>query len=451
MSTVLEICRRAQEAFLGLSVLGAEVRDAALSAMAEAIEHDAAEILEANREDSAEAERAVQSGGMTRALFKRLVLDEAKIISMAENVWAVRRQTDPVGRVDYACRLDEGLVLRRVTCPLGVIAAIFEARPDAVPQIASLCLKSGNAVILKGGREAVRTNRVTVRLLARAAESSGIPTGALQILEDREEVKELLGLDGLVDLIIPRGSNAFVRYIRENTRTPVLGHADGICHLYVDRAVDRSAGCKSAVAILLDAKTNYPAACNTVETLLVHEAAAADFLPEAVRALRDAGVEVRGCAKTRAVVQGVTLASEEDWDAEYLDLILSIRVVSDLEEAVRHINLHGSRHTDGILTEEPAAAEAFLSGVDAASVLWNASTRFADGYRYGLGAEVGISTDKLHARGPVGLEGLVTYKYQVAGAGHRAGDYMGKDARPFLHEPLPADIDLFSYGPRRLR
>ncbi|MFQ5692113.1 MAG: glutamate-5-semialdehyde dehydrogenase [Nitrospinota bacterium] len=439
MSRVREICDKAREAFLRLAPMGAGARDSALDAMADAIQGRAAEILEANREDCAEAEAAVRAGEMSRALFKRLALDEAKVAAMAENVRAVRRQEDPLGRSDYACRLDEGLVLRRVTCPLGVIAAIFEARPDAVPQIASLCLKSGNAVILKGGKEARRTNRVTGRLLAEAAQSRGIPRGALQLLEDREEVRELLGIEG-VDLIVPRGSNAFVRYIRENTRTPVLGHADGICHLYVDRAADP----KMAVDLALDAKTNYPAACNTIETLLVHEAAAAAFLPDAVRALRGAGVEVRGCARTRAIVPDVLPASEADWDAEYLDLILSIRVVPDLAEAIGHVNRHGSKHTDAIVTEDPAAAEAFVSGVDSASVLWNASTRFADGYRYGLGAEVGISTEKLHARGPVGLEGLVTYKYQVVGAGHWVADYMGKGARPFLHQRLPADVDILS-------
>jgi glutamate-5-semialdehyde dehydrogenase len=440
VSGVREVCEKAREAYLALAQLDSEVRDAALDSMANAIEQGAAEVLAANREDCAEAEKDVQSGDMTQAVFKRLALDDSKVAGMAENVRAVRRQTDPIGRSDYARKLDEGLLLRRVTCPLGVIAAIFEARPDAVPQIASLCLKSGNAVILKGGKEALRTNRVTARLLSEAVDSCGIPAGSIQLLEAREEVKELLGIEGLVDLIIPRGSNAFVRYIRENTRTPVLGHADGICHLYVDRSAD----VKMAADLTVDAKTNYPAACNTVETLLVHQDAAAGFLPEIVRALREVGVEVRGCEKTRAIVPDVVPASEEDWDTEYLDLILSVRTVQNLAEAIRHVNRHGSKHTDGIVTEDAGAAEAFVSGVDAASVLWNASTRFADGYRYGLGAEVGISTEKLHARGPVGLEGLVTYKYQVVGAGHRVSDYMGKDARSFLHEPLSADRDLFS-------
>jgi glutamate-5-semialdehyde dehydrogenase len=432
---------------LALAPLDSQVRDAALDAMADAIERGAEEILAANREDCAEAEKDVRSGEMTQAVFKRLSLDDSKVAGMAENVRAVRRQADPIGRSDYACKLDEGLLLRRATCPLGVIAAIFEARPDAVPQISSLCLKSGNAVILKGGKEALRTNRATARLLSEAVDSCGIPSGALQLLEAREEVKELLGIEGLVDLIIPRGSNAFVRYIRENTRTPVLGHADGICHLYVDRSAD----VRMAVDLTVDAKTNYPAACNTVETLLVHQDAAVGFLPEIVRVLQEVGVEVRGCEKTRAIVPDLVPASEEDWDTEYLDLILSIREVPDLAEAIRHINRHGSKHTDAIVTEDAAAAEAFVSGVDAASVLWNASTRFADGYRYGLGAEVGISTEKLHARGPVGLEGLVTYKYQIVGSGHLVADYMGKNARSFLHEPLPADRDLFSQEVRESR
>ncbi|MFQ5916169.1 MAG: glutamate-5-semialdehyde dehydrogenase [Nitrospinota bacterium] len=444
VSSVREVCEKARGAFLSLAVVEAGVRDAALDTMAEAIERRAGEILRANREDCKEAEAAVRSGELTQALLKRLGLDEAKVAAMAENVRAVRRQPDPIGRSDYACRLDEGLVLRRVTCPLGVVAAVFEARPDALPQIASLCLKSANAVILKGGKEAILTNRVTARLLADAAESRGIPPCALQLLEAREEVKELLGVEGLVDLIVPRGSNDFIRYIRRNTRTPVLGHADGICHLYVDRTAD----VKMAVELAVDAKTNYPAACNTIETLLVHEGVAAEVLPAVVRALREAGVEVRGCEKTRSVVSDALPASEEDWDTEYLDLILSIRIVPDLAEAIGHVNRHGSKHTDAIVTEDPAAAQAFLEGVDSASVLWNASTRFADGYRYGLGAEVGISTEKVHARGPVGLEGLVTYKYQVVGAGQRVADYMGKDARPFLHQPLPTDVDLFSHEVR---
>lgn len=451
LSDVRSVCKKAGEAFLNLSPLGPDVRDAALEAMARALDRGAEEIMAANQEDCSDAEAAVTAGGMSQAVFKRLALDTNKMQSMVDNVRAVRNLDDPVGVCDYACRLDEGLVLRRVTCPLGVIAAIFEARPDAVPQIASLCLKSGNAVILKGGKEALRTNRVTARLLDEAAVSAGIPPGALQLLEAREEVRELLSMDELVDLIIPRGSNAFVRYIRDHTRTPVLGHADGICHLYVDRAVERSDSFQAAIAIVLDAKTNYPAACNSIETMLVHEEVATEFLPPMISALKEADVEVRGCTKSRQVVPHVVPVTDEDWDTEYLDWVLSVRVVANLAEAIRHINQHGSKHTDGIVTEDPEAAEKFLSGVDAASVLWNASTRFADGYRYGLGAEVGISTEKLHARGPVGLEGLVTYKYQVVGTDHRVSDYMGENARPFQHTSLSEDIDIFSQELRASR
>lgn len=451
MSEVRLICEKAREAFLDFSSLGLEGRNAALEAMAEALDRGAEEILIANQEDCRDAEEAVKLGNMSRAVFKRLSLDTNKLQSMVNNLYAVRELGDPLGCCDYACCLDDGLALRRVTCPLGVVAAIFEARPDAIAQIASLCIKSGNAVILKGGKEASRTNRTTARILKEAVALAGVPPGVLQLLEAREEVRDLLGMDDLVDLIIPRGSNAFVRYIRENTRTPVLGHADGICHLYVDRAVDRTKSFQTAIAIVLDAKTNYPAACNSVETILVHEEVAMDFLPLMVSKLRKADVEVRGCSKTCQIVCDLVPTTDDDWDTEFLDLVVSVRVVTDLVDAVRHINRHGSKHTDGIVTEDKITAEKFLNDVDASSVLWNASTRFADGYRYGLGAEVGISTEKLHARGPVGLEGLVTYKYQVAGSGHCVNDYMGENARSFQHVSLSKDTDIFSKGNRVAR
>lgn len=444
MSEVRLICEKAREAFLSFSSLGLDVRNVALEAMAEALDRGAKELLAANQEDCRDAEEAVSSGNMSHAVFKRLSLDINKLQSMVDNLHAVRELDNPLGSCDYACRLDDGLVLRRVTCPLGVVAAIFEARPDAISQIASLCIKSGNAVILKGGKEALRTNRTTARLLKEAVALAGVPSDALQLLEAREEVRDLLDMDDLVDLIVPRGGNAFVRYIRENTRTPVLGHADGICHLYVDRAVDRFESFQTAIAIVLDAKTNYPAACNSVETILVHEEVAMDFLPLMISALGKADVEVRGCSKTCQIVSDLVPATDDDWDTEFLDLIVSVRIVTDLTDAVGHINQHGSKHTDGIITEDKITAERFLNGVDASSVLWNASTRFADGYRYGLGAEVGISTEKLHARGPVGLEGLVTYKYQVVGSGHCVNDYMGENARAFQHAPLSKDTDIFS-------
>ena len=434
MSDIDSICRAARSAALALAPLSDEVRNRALAAMADAIDENAERILEANAEDVAEAEPLVASGEMSEPLLKRLELTGGKIAQMADGVRAVAALLDPLGVARMATLLDEELTLRRITCPLGVIAAVFESRPDALVQIASLCLKSGNAAILKGGREAAHTNRLVTELLNDAASTvAEAPADALQLVEAREDVQALLSRDDAVDLVIPRGSNEFVRYIKEHSNIPVLGHADGVCHLYVDEAAET----EMAVRLALDAKTQYPAVCNAIETLLVHEKKAGEFLPLAAKALEEKGVAIRGCDATRAILGSAGAASEEDWKTEYLDLILSVRVVESLAEAVDHINRYGSRHTDAIVTADEAAARTFLSRVDAASVMWNASTRLADGFRYGFGAEVGIATDKIHARGPVGLEGLVTYKYQLEGNGHLVSDYEGADARAFLHRPLP--------------
>ena len=434
MSDIDAICLAARSAALALAPLSDEVRNRALATMADAIDENAERILEANAEDVAEAGPLVASGEMSEPLLRRLELSERKIAQMAEGVRAVAALPDPLGVARMATLLDEELTLKRITCPLGVIAAVFESRPDALVQIASLCLKSGNAAILKGGREAAHTNRLMTELLNDAASTvAEAPADALQLVEAREDVQALLSRDDAVDLVIPRGSNEFVRYIKEHSNIPVLGHADGICHLYVDEAAET----EMAVRLALDAKTQYPAVCNAIETLLVHEKKAGEFLPLAAKALDEKGVAIRGCDATRAILENAGAASEEDWKTEYLDLILSVRVVESLAEAVDHINRYGSRHTDAIVTADEAAARTFLSRVDAASVMWNASTRLADGFRYGFGAEVGIATDKIHARGPVGLEGLVTYKYQLEGNGHLVSDYEGADARAFLHRPLP--------------
>ena len=434
MSDIDAICLAARSAALALAPLSDEVRNRALAAVADAIDENAERILEANAEDVAEAEPLVASGEMSEPLLKRLELTGGKIAQMADGVRAVAALPDPLGVARMATLLDEELTLRRITCPLGVIAAVFESRPDALVQIASLCLKSGNAAILKGGREAAHTNRLMTELLNDAASTvAEAPADALQLVEAREDVQALLSRDDAVDLVIPRGSNEFVRYIKEHSNIPVLGHADGICHLYVDEAAETA----MAVRLALDAKTQYPAVCNAIETLLVHEKKAGEFLPLAAKALEEKGVAIRGCDATRAILGSAGAASEEDWKTEYLDLIRSVRVVESLAEAVDHINRYGSRHTDAIVTADEAAARTFLSRVDAASVMWNASTRLADGFRYGFGAEVGIATDKIHARGPVGLEGLVTYKYQLEGNGHLVSDYEGADARAFLHRPLP--------------
>ena len=359
---------------------------------------------------------------------KRLVFDEKKLRGVVDGLEALASLPDPLGRVLTRTELAEGLHLRRVTCPIGVIGIIFEARPDALVQISSLCLKSGNAVLLKGGKEALHTNRILAEVIRNATEAVGLPGDWIQLLETREEVNGMLRLNEYIDLIVPRGSNSFVKYIMENTTIPVLGHSAGLCHLFLDA----SANLEKAVAIAVDAKTQAPATCNTVETLLVHKDAASRLLPAVCDALRNAGVELRGDEMSRSIVTWMKPVTEEDWSTEYLALILSVKVVDDLAVAIAHINRFGSHHTDAIVTEDAAAAELFQRRVDSADVFWNASTRFADGYRFGLGAEVGISTSKIHARGPVGLEGLTIYKWLLSGQGDTVAPF-ADGRRAFTH------------------
>lgn len=425
--------RRTRAAALQLATLTTEARNEAVEAIAAALEADAANILAANVADR----EAAEADGISSSLYSRLKLDETKLRGEIVGVRDVGRLPDPVGAQQIHRELDEGLVLERLAVPVGVLGVIFEARPDAVIQISSLAVKSGNAVILKGGREAVRSCQAIVAAVRRGLEGTSVSPEAVQLLTTREETVELLKLDRWVDLIIPRGSNSFVRFVQDNTRIPVLGHAAGICHLYVDAAADIAA----AVTIAMDAKTQYPAACNAIETLLVHRDAAAAFLPPAAAALRAAGVTLRADEEARAVLaatgpDGIEPADDDDWSTEYSELILAVRVVESLDAAIDHINTYGSRHTDAIVTEDQAAADAFLSRVDAAGVFHNCSTRFSDGFRYGFGAEVGISTQKLPPRGPVGLEGLVTYKYVIRGSGQIVATYSGDDARGFTHREL---------------
>jgi glutamate-5-semialdehyde dehydrogenase len=402
-------------------------RCAAVEAMADALEAAAAEILEANRADL----DAAATEGLAPALVARLKLDGPKLAGAIAGVRQVAALADPVGRRQLHTELDEGLVLERISVPLGVLGVIFEARPDAVMQIASLAIRSGNGALLKGGREASRSCRAIVAALHRGLADTAVGPGCLELLTSREESLGLLRLDGLVDLIIPRGSNALVRFIQDNTRIPVLGHADGICHLYVDQAADPAL----ALRIAIDSKTQYPAACNAIETLLVHQTIAPTFLGQAIAAFSAAGVELRG--DPAACALGVKVgAGPGAWDTEYSDLILNVKVVADLQEALEHVRRHGSRHTDAIATTDPAAADHFLRAVDSAGVFLNCSTRFADGNRYGFGAEVGISTQTLPPRGPVGLEGLVTYRYRLRGEGHIAADYVD-GSRHFTHRSLP--------------
>jgi glutamate-5-semialdehyde dehydrogenase len=433
-SDVPALARRAKAAAHQLAAMGRE-KEAALSAMADALERHADEVLEANQADLADARAQVATGGMSEALAHRLELTPRKLADLVAGLRQLAAAPDPVGRVTLATELDRDLLLERVTCPVGVVAVVFEARPDALPQIAGLCLKAGNAVMLKGGREAERSNRALATALRDAVARAGLPADAITLLATREDVSALLAAEGDVDLIVPRGSAALVRHIQENTRIPVLGHADGLCHVYVDAAADLD----MARDVVVDAKVQYPAACNAVETLLVHRDVAGRFLPAVARALAERKVELRCDPEAARHLEGlpVSPATDEDWSTEYNDLILAVRVVASLDEAIRHINTWGSRHTEAIVTGDDAAWTRFFAEVDAAGVYRNASTRFADGFRYGFGAEVGISTGKLHPRGPVGLDGLVTYKYRLTGAGHVVSAY-GPQGRTLAHRDRTA-------------
>ena len=419
---------QAKEASRRLATLSAFVKNTALLAAADALEAAEPRIREANDADL----EAARADGLAAPLLKRLSFHGPKVSDAARGLRSLASLPEPVGRVLSRTELDTGLVLSKETCPLGLIGVIFESRPDALVQISALCLKSGNAVLLKGGREARLTNRVLADIVADAVRGAGIPDGWMQLLESREEVSEMLAMDDLVDLVVPRGSNEFVRHIMATSRIPVMGHAAGICHVYVDRAARQ----EMALDIVEDAKCQYPAVCNAAETLLVHADIAPTFLPAMSERLGKRGVELRGCERTRKII-GCLPATDSDWDSEYLDLILSVRVVDTLDDALDHIRRHGSGHTESIVTEDAVAAERFLAEVDAADVFWNASTRFADGYRFGLGAEVGISTSKLHARGPVGLDGLLSTKWKLRGGGHIVAPY-ADGTRTFTHRPLPA-------------
>ncbi|MGQ9788288.1 MAG: glutamate-5-semialdehyde dehydrogenase [Candidatus Hadarchaeaceae archaeon] len=432
MSEVIEKAAAARRAALKLANVKTEIKNSALRKIASAILENKEAILEANAEDLKAAEQLSKKGSITSSLLQRLKLSEDKLKDVTKMVLSVAELDDPVGRTLYAVELDRGLELYKVTCPLGVIGAIFEARPDVLPQISALCLKSGNAVVLKGGSEARRSNEALFGVIREASEKAGIPTGWIQLIEAREEVKELLKLDEFIDLLVPRGSKEFVRYIQENTRIPVLGHAEGLCHIYVDADAD----IEKALKICYDAKVQYPAACNAVETILVHSRIAEQFLRALDKLYTEAGVEIRGDERVRKILPAVKSATENDWRTEYLDLIISIKVVNSIQEAIDHINTYGSKHTDAIITENGENARLFLTAVDSSSVMLNASTRFSDGYRYGFGAEVGISTGKIHARGPVGLEGLTTSKYYLLGDGHVVADYLGPKAKTYTHIPL---------------
>ena len=434
-ANIRALAEAAKEASRTIASTSGEERNRALEAIAQGLEQSSAEILSANVADSSEAEGAVARGELSRATVDRLVLSERKLASMIAGVRAVAALPDPIGRVLDRIELDTGLELERVSCPLGLLAVIFEARPDAVTQIASLAIKSANGVILKPGREVERTACVLVESMRKALrEQTSIPEVLVTNVQQRAQMNEVLQLDGLVDLVIPRGSYELVRHVQSSTRIPVLGHSEGVCHIYVDAAANFG----MALAIIDDAKTDYPAACNAVETVLVHRAIAPAFLPLLAARMTERGVRLRGDAATREALPdfAIEAVAENEWHMEYGDLILAVKVVPSIAEAIEHIARYGSAHTDAIVTGAPEAASRFLREVDSAGVYHNASTRFADGYRYGFGAEVGISTSRLHARGPVGLDGLTSYKYILRGSGQLARDYQGPHAKPFTHKHL---------------
>ena len=391
-----------------------EARNKALLEVVKQLKARQQEIFEANAMDLKQAE----IDKVAAPIIKRLKFDETKLRDVIAGIEDLVKLEDPLFKQDMHRQLDEGLTLYRETCPIGVIGVIFEARPDALIQISSLCIKSGNCVILKGGSETMNSNRVLFNIIYEAVIKSGMPENCMLQLEARSEITDLLTCNESVDLLIPRGSNAFVQYIMNNTKIPVMGHADGICHIYVDKEADF----KKAIPIIIDAKTQYVSACNSVETLLIHKDIVDEFVPKLYEALKENNVELRG---TEEIVKltGCNQGTEEDNRKEYLDSIVSAKVINSLDEAIEHINYFGSHHTDCIITENSETANKFMRYVDSAGVYQNCSTRFADGYRYGFGAEVGISTSKIHARGPVGLEGLVSYKYKLFGNGNVVDDY----------------------------
>ena len=428
MDAIRAAAEKARKSSYSLSSIPLDVRNAALESIALALESNSEEITEANAKDM----KAAEEMKLPQALIKRLKYSQDKISESVTSIRSIMQQEDVIGKVLSKTELDEGLILDKVSCPIGVIGVVFESRPDALVQISCLCLKSGNAVLLEGGSEAKNTNLILAELIQKAIISVDERfDGTVQLLSTREEFQSLLKHDDLIDLIIPRGSNQLVRSIMESTRIPVMGHAAGICHTYVDKDADL----KMAAKVCFDAKVQYPAGCNATETLLIHSDIVEKFLPVIAEEYEKAGVEMRGDERVRKIVE-MSAASEDDWSEEYNDLVISIKIVDSLREAIDHINRYSSHHTDAIITSSEAAAEEFMDDVDSSSTMWNTSTRFADGYRYGLGAEVGISTNKTHARGPVGLEGLTIYKYKLRGKGQTVAEYSGKDGRKYTHRKL---------------
>ena len=424
-----EFTGKIKEDSFKMALLSSDVRNNALAEIVKALSENKEQIVAANALDLKQAE----ADNLPAPILSRLKFDAKKLDDTLAGISDLINLPDPLRKELFVRELDTGLRLHKVTCPIGVIGVIFESRPDALIQISSLCIKSGNCCILKGGSEAMKTNRILFDIIKDAGIKAGLPTNFAALAESRSDINELLKCHESVDLIIPRGSNEFVQYIMENSKIPVMGHADGICHVYADKDADLN----KAVPIIIDAKTQYVAVCNATETLLVHEGIAENLLPVLKERFDEKRTTLKGCARSQCFID-CEIATEEDFATEYLDYTLSIKIVDSLDEAVAHINKYGSHHTDCIITENKDAAEQFMDAVDSGGVYQNCSTRFADGFRYGFGAEVGVSTGKLHARGPVGLDGLMSYKYKLYGDGHIVADY-SEGRKSFNFKELKAE------------
>lgn len=448
-STIGNLAERAKLASSVMASVSNTQKNEALSALADALTANADAIAAENEKDMSIAAERVAKGELKESLFQRLKLDKAKLLGTISGIRQIAEMEDPLGQISLARELDEGLNLYRVSAPIGLVAVIFESRPEAMPQILSLCLKSGNALILKGGQEAEKTNRILFKTMQDAIRKIGLPAEAFALIETRADVKQLLEADAFVDLIIPRGSNELVRFIQSNTKIPVLGHADGICHVYVDREADLDL----AEKVVVDSKIQYPSACNAAETLLLHKDILHDFLPRICASFQSHNVELRleqslieflklllAEGKVRPDykldIAAIKPARDDDWTTEYCEMVISVRAVDSMQEAILHINKNGSGHTECMISSNEKSFEEFFARVNSAGIYLNASTRFADGFRYGFGAEVGISTSKMHPRGPVGVEGLVTYKYKLMGSGQTVAEYSGAQAKQFTHRDL---------------
>lgn len=430
MTDVKQIAKNAKLASITLSSLSCEVKNKALENIAKALEENTNSVIEANNKDLEAAKKEVEAGKLSKAVFNRLKADENKIRDMIAGIYDVIKLDDPVNTTVFTRELADGLTLKKVTCPIGVIGVIFEARPDVLAQISALAIKSANAVLLKGGKETINTNSVIYKIITEALDKTeGFPKNVINLLFSHDDVAQMLSEDKSIDLLIPRGSNKLVKYIQENTKIPVLGHASGICHIFVDESADF----ETALKVIQDAKCQYPAACNSVETVLIHENIANEFIPVFVKKMNEMGVKVNGDELSRKIDN--SLGEVEEWAHEYGEKELSVKIVQNIEQAVKHINEYGSGHTDCIISENTNSVKYFMTMVDSAGVYHNVSTRFADGFRYGFGAEVGISTNKTHARGPVGLDGLTIYKYQLFGNGDVVSEFCSGE-RKFTHKNL---------------